>query len=63
MKDTDISVVICAYSEDRWDDLVAAIDSIQRQRTPPRETIVAVDHNPALLGGGRAEMAGRDAGD
>src|SRR6266487_1120270 len=45
----DISVIICAYTEDRWNDLVAAIRSVQQQTHPPREIIVVVDHNPGLL--------------
>lgn len=45
----DISVVICAYTLARWDDLVTAIDSVQCQIIPPREIIVVVDHNPKLL--------------
>jgi glycosyltransferase involved in cell wall biosynthesis len=44
-----ISVVICAYDEDRWDDLVAAVDSVHGQRVEPHETIVVSDHNPDLL--------------
>lgn len=43
-----ISVVICAYSLDRWDDLCAAVDSIERQSIPPLETIVVIDHNDEL---------------
>src|SRR5437870_245449 len=45
----DISVIICAYTEERWNDLVAAIESVQQQTLPPREIIVVVDHNPNLL--------------
>jgi GT2 family glycosyltransferase len=45
----DISVVICAYTEARWHDLVAAVGSVRGQSVPPREIIVVVDHNPALL--------------
>lgn len=45
----DISVVICAWTEDRWDDLVAAVRSVARQYLEPREVIVVVDHHPALL--------------
>jgi len=44
-----ISVIICAYTEDRWNDLVAAIGSVQRQTLPPDEIIVVIDHNPSLL--------------
>jgi glucosyl-dolichyl phosphate glucuronosyltransferase len=42
------SVVICAYTEDRWDQLAAAIASVRGQSRPAAETIVAVDHCPAL---------------
>jgi GT2 family glycosyltransferase len=48
MKHT-FSVVLCAYTEARWDDLVEAIASIQRQVLLPYEIIVAVDHNPRLF--------------
>jgi glucosyl-dolichyl phosphate glucuronosyltransferase len=44
-----ISVIICAYTEHRWDDLVAAVASVQAQTLPAQEIIVVVDHNPALL--------------
>ncbi len=44
-----ISVIICAYSEDRWDNLIAAVASVQQQTLPPGEIIVVVDHNPGLL--------------
>lgn len=43
------SVVVSTYNEERWDDLVACVESLQRQRRRPLETIVVVDHNPALL--------------
>jgi glycosyltransferase involved in cell wall biosynthesis len=45
----DISVVICAYTQDRWLDLVAAIESLRRQSHPPAEIVVVVDHNAQLL--------------
>jgi GT2 family glycosyltransferase len=44
-----ISVVICAYTEDRWDDLLAAIQSVQQQRQPAHELTVVVDHNALLF--------------
>lgn len=43
-----VSVVICAYTEARWDELVAAVRSAQAQATPVLETILVIDHNPAL---------------
>jgi glycosyltransferase involved in cell wall biosynthesis len=45
----DFSVVICAYTEERWNDLVAAVESIQQQSTSPREIIVVIDNNTDLL--------------
>jgi glycosyltransferase involved in cell wall biosynthesis len=44
-----ISVVICAYTEARWRDLVAAAKSARSQTLPPLEVIVVVDHSPRLL--------------
>jgi len=46
---SDISIIICAYTVKRWDDLVAAVESIQGQTLPPEEIIVVVDHNQELL--------------
>lgn len=54
-----VSVVICAYTEDRWDDLVAAVASVRAQESPrPSEIIVVVDHNSRLLDRVSAEIAG-----
>jgi glucosyl-dolichyl phosphate glucuronosyltransferase len=43
-----ISVVVCAYTDRRWDDLRAAVASVHAQTVPALEVIVSVDHNPAL---------------
>ncbi len=45
---TDFSVVICVYTEERWDDIEAAIGSVRSQEPSAREIIVVVDHNPML---------------
>jgi cellulose synthase/poly-beta-1,6-N-acetylglucosamine synthase-like glycosyltransferase len=42
---SDISVVIPAFSMDRWDDLCAAVTSVRRQTIPTLETILVIDHN------------------
>ena len=52
----DFAVVICAYSVERWDRLVRAVRSVQQQTLPPREVIVVVDHNAALLDRARHEL-------
>ncbi|WP_284740053.1 glycosyltransferase family 2 protein [Amycolatopsis sp. RTGN1] len=46
---TEVSVVICCYTEDRWADLTASVASVAAQTEVPAELIVVVDHNPALL--------------
>ena len=45
----DVSVVLCAYTETRWNDLVESVESVKRQSAPPCEIIIVVDHNRALL--------------
>jgi len=45
----DISVIICAYTEKRWDDLVAAVESVRQQTLKFDEIIIVIDHNPILL--------------
>jgi GT2 family glycosyltransferase len=45
-----VSVVICCYTHDRWDDLTAAIASVRGQTQVPAELIIAVDHAPELAG-------------
>lgn len=45
----DITVIICAYTEERWDDLVEAVGSVSRQTVPPRQIVLAIDHNPSLF--------------
>ncbi|WP_405857848.1 glycosyltransferase [Streptomyces sp. NBC_01515] len=49
MSSHDISVVICVYTEDRWEDILAAVSSVRAQSRPALETLLVVDHNPALL--------------
>ena len=42
------SLIICAYTEKRWDDLLAALASVKNQRLHPDEIILVIDHNPSL---------------
>jgi glycosyltransferase involved in cell wall biosynthesis len=50
------SVVICAYTEDRWDDLAVAVRSALMQDPQPAEVIVVSDHNARLLDRVRREL-------
>jgi glucosyl-dolichyl phosphate glucuronosyltransferase len=54
---TDISVIISAYTEKRWNELLAAVESVQNQMLPPREIIVVIDHNPPLMQRARSQFS------
>jgi glycosyltransferase involved in cell wall biosynthesis len=56
MRSPNISVVICAYTEDRWDQVCAAVRSVQQQSLPSSEIILVIDHNPALFERSRATL-------
>ncbi|MFD0884092.1 glycosyltransferase family 2 protein [Streptosporangium algeriense] len=43
------SVVICVYTEERWEDIRAAVASVENQRRRPYEIILVVDYNADLL--------------
>ena len=45
----DISVVICAYTQARWDDLLRAVQSVERQVEPVAEVVIVIDHEDELL--------------
>jgi GT2 family glycosyltransferase len=47
-------VVVAAHTMDRWDDIVAGVESLAHQTVPPLETILVVDHNEELLARARA---------
>src|SRR5215210_1027234 len=53
-----VSVVICAYTEERWSDLELAVESLTRQTRAPLEVIVVADHNQALTERARSALSG-----
>jgi GT2 family glycosyltransferase len=53
-----VSVIICAYTEDRWDDMNAAIESAKRQSVAPHEVILVIDHSDALAKRARKRIGG-----
>ncbi|HLZ70236.1 MAG TPA: glycosyltransferase [Dehalococcoidia bacterium] len=55
---TETSVVICTWTEDRWNQLAAAVASVQAQTEPASELIVVVDHNAPLYERVRREHPG-----
>jgi GT2 family glycosyltransferase len=56
--DETVSVIVCAYTERRWDDLLAAHASLAAQTRRPDQIVLVVDHNDALLRRARAALPG-----
>ena len=56
--DPTAAVVICAHSEVRWDDLVAAVESVKQQTYRPAEIVLVIDHNPTLQRRSANELPG-----
>lgn len=54
----EASVVICAYTMDRWDDLQTAVASVKAQNHPAREILLVIDHNDELLHRAEREFGG-----
>lgn len=54
----DFSVIICAYTEARWDAMLVAVESVRQQTLPPRQIILVIDHNPVLFERSLAALSG-----
>jgi O-antigen biosynthesis protein len=54
----DVSVVICAYTVQRWEELRLAVSSVLAQELPPAEVFVVIDHNEELLVRATAALEG-----
>jgi GT2 family glycosyltransferase len=48
------TVVVCAYTERRWDDLAEALHALRGQTRPADEVLLVIDHDDALLRRARA---------
>ena len=53
-----VTVVICAYTERRWEQTRAAIESVFDQHPGPAQTLLVVDHNADLAARARRELVG-----
>jgi GT2 family glycosyltransferase len=51
------SVIICAYIQNRWSQLLSAAESVRKQTTPVAEVLVVIDHNEELLSQAQAAMS------
>lgn len=52
--DLGIDVAVCAYTEDRWDDIERGIAALGRQTHPPARILLVIDHHDVLLARARA---------
>ena len=57
-KDLGVSVVVCAYTEQRWAKTRAAVESALTQHPAPAEVLLVVDHNARLAIRAHREIAG-----
>ncbi len=57
---TPVTVIICAYTDRRWDDVRAAVASIDDAPDPADELLVVIDHNDDLLARATTEFTTRD---
>lgn len=51
-----VTVVICAYTLQRWDAIGRALDSVRGQRPQPKQILLVVDHNAELARRARHEF-------
>ncbi len=51
------TVVVCAWTEERWHQLLRAVSSAHDQVPPPLEVVVVVDHNEQLLARAKATFS------
>lgn len=52
------TVIICAYTLDRWEMTCAAVASVLVQRPAPQQVLLVVDHNDELAALARQELPG-----
>jgi glucosyl-dolichyl phosphate glucuronosyltransferase len=52
------SIVICAYTMDRWNDLKASVASVRQQSVTPKQVLLIIDYNEALQQRAKTEIAG-----
>lgn len=53
-----LTVVICAYTLERWADIARAVKSLEAQSRPPEEIVLVADHNDELLDRARRTFRG-----
>ena len=54
----EVSVVICAYTQRRWAQTCAAVESALSQHPAPAQLLLVIDHNADLAAQARRELPG-----
>ncbi|NUS36020.1 MAG: glycosyltransferase [Pseudarthrobacter sp.] len=44
-----VTVIVCAYTSERWGWLLDVLESLRAQTLPPKEVLVVIDHNEELF--------------
>ncbi len=60
MTELSTAVVVCSFTDERRDLLLAAVRSLATQTRPPSEVIVVTDHAPALNTWARSSLPGAE---
>ena len=55
--DLQVSVVVCAYTERRWEQTRAAVESVLSQHPEPVQILLVIDHNAELAARAHRELA------
>lgn len=53
-----LSVVVCSYTTERWDDLCRAVDSVLTEDAPSLQVVLVIDHNDELFARAAHRFAG-----
>lgn len=53
-----VTVVVCAYTQERWELTRAALNSVVKQVPRPEQVLLVIDHNPSLAARARNELTG-----
>lgn len=46
---SDFAVIVCAYTDERWNDIIEAIESVRSQTVQVGEIVLVIDHNEELF--------------
>ena len=55
-----VTVVICAYTLERWDTIRSSLKSVLAQHPQPKQVLLVVDHNVELADRARRELLGAE---